>query len=339
MNTVTVARAAMATRFEIVLHGQPETLLRAAAEAALDEIDRIEAQLSFYRPTSQISDLNARAAAGPVRVDPVVFDFLVQAERLWRQTDGAFDLTIGPLMRCWGFTHDAGQLPPPAALEAARNVTGMHLVHLESSDYTVRFERPGVLLDPGAIGKGYAIECAVEVLLDAGIESGLIHGGTSTVRALGAPPGADTWRIALPRPRRSGERPVERTGKALDAPAAEPALTFVSLRNNAMSVSAVWGRAFEADGRTFGHVLDPRRGEPVTGALMSAVVTQSATEADALSTALLVLGASGQGRLHEAGPDLESLVVCQGTGSDKLEISARGAGWNGLTPGRSTPCV
>jgi FAD:protein FMN transferase len=332
MNLVTVARAAMATRFEIVLHGRNETLLRAAAEAALDEIDRVEDQLSFYRATSHISDLNARAAAGPVKVDPTVFDFLEQAGRLQRLTGGAFDLTIGPLMRCWGFTHGGGQVPSPAALQAARDVTGMHLVELNRPDFTVRYARPGVLLDPGAIGKGYAIECAVEVLADAGIHNGLIHGGTSTVRALGSPPDAETWRIALPRLHQSDLSPAGGTKAQTQQAASEPPLAVVSLRDSAMSVSAVWGKSFQADGRTFGHVLDPRLGEPIAGALMAAVITRSATDADALSTALLVLGASGQAGLHESFPDLQSLVVCHGTESNGWEISARGEAWGQLAP-------
>jgi FAD:protein FMN transferase len=332
MNLVTVARAAMATRFEIVLHGRNESLLRAAAEAALDEIDRVEEQLSFYRAASHISELNARAAAGPVRVDPTVFGFLEQAKHLQRLTRGAFDLTIGPLMRCWGFTHGSGQRPSPAALKAARDVTGMDLVELNPAEFTVRFKRPGVLLDPGAIGKGYAIECAVEILAEAGIHNGLIHGGTSTVRALGSPPDADTWRIALPRPYQNAVLPPGRTEAQAAQPAIQPPLTVVSLRDTAMSVSAVWGKSFEVDGRTFGHVLDPRLGEPIAGALMAAVITPSATEADALSTALLVLGASGQAGLHEAFPDLQSLVIGQGTGLDGREISARGDAWKEIAP-------
>jgi FAD:protein FMN transferase len=307
--------------------------LRAAAEAALDEIDRIEAQLSFYRSTSQISELNARAAAAPVRVDPAVFEFLQQAERLYRLTDGAFDLTIAPLMRCWGFDHGSGRLPSAAELEAARQVTGMHLVRLNPADFTVRFERPGVSLDPGAIGKGYAIECAVEILLEAGVRSGLIHGGTSTVRALGSPPGADAWQIALPQPRRGAALPTHRAGMPIGQPMIDRPLSVVSLRDNAVSVSAVWGKAFEANGRTFGHVLDPRCGEPVFGAVMSAVITGSATEADAISTALLVLGTAGQGRLREVCPGLPSLVVSLGTGTQDWEISVLGEGWNGIEPG------
>src|SRR5690242_12647427 len=106
MKTVTLACNAMATRFEIVLNGTDEVRLRAAGEEALEEIGRLEAQLSFYRPTSEISHLNARAAHAPVRVEPGLFRLLQQAQRLSEETNGAFDITVAPLMRCWGFVND-----------------------------------------------------------------------------------------------------------------------------------------------------------------------------------------------------------------------------------------
>ena len=101
----------MATRFEIALHGDDEPRLRAAAEEALDEIERLDAQLSLYRNTSEISRLNSAASAGPVRVSPPLFQLLARASDLHRETDGAFDITVGPLMRCWGFMRDTGRLP------------------------------------------------------------------------------------------------------------------------------------------------------------------------------------------------------------------------------------
>jgi FAD:protein FMN transferase len=328
MKTVTVARNAMATRFELVVHGTDEIRLRAAAESALDEIDRVEAQLSCYRPASQISHLNAHAASGPVRVDPALFDFLDQALRLHRLTDGAFDPTIGPLMRCWGFTRGEGRVPAPDELEAARQVTGMHWIELDPSRFTVRFRRAGVAIDPGAIGKGYAIEAAAEILIEAGVQSALIHGGTSTVRALGSPPDSDAWRVALPRPRWTvGQHNGHDSPRSI-APAVDRPLAVVSLRDNAVSVSAVWGRIFETEAGTIGHVLDPRRGEPVRGAVMSAVITKSATVADAFSTALLVLGFDGQERLRAAAPDLQSLVATiTDPPESALAIRTFGDGW------------
>src|SRR2546429_569808 len=198
MCTVAVARHAMATRFEIVLHGRNEVSLRAAAERGLDEIERRDARISVYNPASEISHINARAAGGPVRVEPTLFRLLQRAQRLSRETDGAFDITVTPLMRCWGFTRGSGQLPDPADVAGARDKVGPHLVTLDERDFTIRFAREGVMLDLGSIGKGYALERAGELLREAGVSSAFLHGGTSTVCVLGAPPDARAWRGGLP---------------------------------------------------------------------------------------------------------------------------------------------
>src|SRR5215475_5678068 len=116
MAVLTLARHAMATRFELVLPGNDQVALRAAGEEALDEIDRLEGQLSLYRPTSEIAHLNARAAQEPVRVTPSLFALLQRAQKLSNETRGAFDITIAPLVRCWGFMHGSGCLPATADL-------------------------------------------------------------------------------------------------------------------------------------------------------------------------------------------------------------------------------
>ena len=154
MPVLTLARLAMATRFEIVLHGDNPVALRAAGEEALEEIDRLEAQLSLYRSSSEIAHLNARAAKEPVRITPGLFGLLQRAQKLHTETGGAFDITIAPLVRCWGFMSGSGHIPKPEALADARAKVGMHLVELNPKDFAVRFAREGVTLDLGAIGKG-----------------------------------------------------------------------------------------------------------------------------------------------------------------------------------------
>jgi thiamine biosynthesis lipoprotein len=313
MVTISLARHAMATRFEIVLHGERPEALRAAGEEALDEIERLEGQLSLYRNSSEIAHLNARAAGECVRVSPPVFRLLEHAERLSAQTGGAFDITIGPLVRCWGFMGGtgAGQLPTPDAIAEARAKVGMHLLRLNPTDFTVRFARQGVMLDLGAIGKGYAIDRAVEILRDAGVASAILHGGTSTVYAIGRPPGADAWKVAL-------EKPAEVVGDD-----SARLLAVVALENEALSVSAVWGRSFQTDDKTYGHVIDPRSGEPVNRALMAALVLPSATETDALSTALLTLGAAGLSSITNLRPGSRVLVLSRAA-SQKLHVETRG---------------
>lgn len=291
----------MATRFEIVLHGGNPVALRAAGEEALDEIDRIEAQLSLYKPTSEIAHINARAAHEPVRVSPPVFRLLEHAQRLSAETGGAFDISIAPLVRCWGFMGGTGRMPDPLAVEEARRKVGMDLIHLDDREFTVSFARDGVMLDLGAIGKGYALERAVELLQDAGVTSAMIHGGTSTVHAIGRPPGDEPWKIAIEQPRQDAAQP----GKLL---------ALVPLENESMSVSAIWGRSFQSGEKSYGHVIDPRTGQPAEAALLSAVVLPSATETDALSTALLTMGSAGLRRLAEIREHTRCLVVEQRAG-------------------------
>jgi thiamine biosynthesis lipoprotein len=269
----------MATRFEFVLHGASAAALRAAAEEALDEVDRLENLLSLYRPHTDIARLNAGAAAGPVRIAPETFRLLKRAVALSAATRGAFDVTAGALVRAWGFLGGSGAAADPAALAVARACVGSDRLELDEANFTIRFTRPGVLVDLGSIGKGYALDRAAELLRDAGVTSALLHGGTSTVIALGQPPDAAAWKVALPE---GGS---------------------VALRDESLSVSAGWGKSFtDAAGRELGHVLDPRRGEPVGGRRWAAVVAPSATDSDALSTAALLAADAELERLRGEFP-------------------------------------
>lgn len=292
METVTLARNAMATRFELVLHGEDKRRLQGAGEEALAEVESIEAQLSIFIPSSELSRVNAMAAHEPVRVTPSVFHLLEQARQLHVESGGAFDIAVAPLLRAWGFLGGSGAWPSPQDVAQAREISGMSHVILNAAAQTVQFDRDGVMLDLGAIGKGYAIDKAAEILRDAGITSALLHGGSSTVYGIGAPPEADAWKVAIDSP-----------------PGAKPWIATVPLRDEALSVSAVWGKSFRHEGKTLGHVLDPRTGGPAAAAVLAAVATPSATETDALSTALLVRGAEGIGKITELRQRMRTLVV------------------------------
>lgn len=312
MTTVAVARNAMATRFEIVLHGEDPVALRAAGDEALAEVDRLEAQLSLYRPSSEIARVNAHAAERPVKVSPAVFRLLEHVKQLHGESGGAFDISIAPLVRCWGFMDGTGKLPDETELAEVRANIGMNLVELDKNDFTVRFTRPGVMLDLGAIGKGFALECAANLLREAGVIMALLQGGTSTVYALGHPPDASHWKVAV-------EYPPRQT------PDARPEYQLtVDLRDEAMSVSAIWGRSFEAGGEVLGHVLDPRTGRPVVGASLSAVALPSATETDALSTALLVAGPAGHDKIAALRPEMRTLLISRGDGKAGISVIGRG---------------
>ncbi len=324
MQTVALACNAMATRFEIVLHGHNSVALRAAGEEALEQIGRLEMQLSFYRASSELSRVNARAAHSPVHVEPGLFRLLQQAKSLHQETGGAFDITVAPLMRCWGFVNGSGQLPDPGELAEARANVGMHLVNLDPNEFTVQFERDGVMLDLGAIGKGYAIERAAELLRELGITSALLHGGTSTVYALGQPPDAESWTVAVEGPDQKNGVPLIQTDNTeLNKGDHHPCLlATLPLKDEALSVSAVWGKCFQVDGETLGHVLDPRTGRPVQAALLAAVALPSATETDALSTALLTLGVDGHAKIADLRPRMRTLLVTPA--GEGIHFEARG---------------
>jgi thiamine biosynthesis lipoprotein len=246
----------------------------------------------MYREDSDIADLNAHAAQRPVGVEPRLFALLAMAKGLTAVTHGAFDVTMTPLLRAWGFVGGTGKLPDPEEVAAARERTGMHLVRLDAEASSVHFLREGVTIDLGAIGKGYAIEQAAETLRELEVPGALIHGGTSTVQAVGGQPDGTAWPIAIQHPLRP-----------------EETLAVVPLRDGALSVSAVHGKSFTVEDVRYGHVLDPRAGEPVRGALLAAVVCDSATASDALSTALLVLGELFLEELPTILPEARGILV------------------------------
>jgi FAD:protein FMN transferase len=276
----------MATRFELVIHGDSPSL-RAVGEEALDEITRIEGMLSLYNLSSEVANLNGRASFEAVPVSAELFSLLQRAVELSEETAGAFDITIAPLVRCWGFMGGQGATPGEVEIAEARAKVGFNFIELEAR--TVRFTKPGMLLDFGAFGKGYAIDRGVEILRDGGVASALLHGGTSTVYGIGPEP----WKIA-----------IEDEDKNV--------LSVVGLRDESLSVSAVWGKSFASQGRTFGHILDARTGRPSDRAELSAIVLPSAAESDALSTALLVDGADGLDAILKNRPNAPALVLANG---------------------------
>lgn len=264
---------AMGTRFEIVLpdaRNQGGYDIHAIAEEALAEIVRLDSRLSAYQPTSDISWINAHAAQRDVKVEPQLFALLQRCVELSHATDGGFDITMGPLMRAWKFMGGTGALPSPDAVAGARSRVGSQHLRLDPAASTIRFARSGMAIDLGAVGKGFAIDEAIGVLRAHGVTRALLHGGTSSVHALGHPVGGDSWRIAWS-PRTGGAKILE-------------------IRNSALSVSAQHGKSFFHNGQRYGHVIDPCTGWPADGPGSTVVTGPRSLECDALSTALLVNG-------------------------------------------------
>jgi thiamine biosynthesis lipoprotein len=324
METVTLATYAMGTRFELLLLGENALRLRAAGEEALREIERLHNQLSIFEPTSDISRINRYAAHHAIQVEPRLFSLLKRCELITELTDGAFDITIGSLMHKWGFHNTDSEQSPlnNSELEATLEVTGMKHVMLLTEgqntegqhSFAVRFDRPGIRLDLGAIGKGYAIERAVNILRDLGIKNALIHGGTSTAYGIGSQPDGMPWKIGvrIPVDKRSLERTIPELQENLsdqknylvnleiDCLSSTPTpLLILELKDSALSVSTTQGRCFCYEGKTFSHEIDPRTGQPLQQPSTAIVMGPSPTECDALSTALIILGKEGINLIRE----------------------------------------
>ena len=311
---LSLACLAMRTRFEIVLADElsPATL-RAAGEEALAEIERVEKLLSAYSNDSELYRINAHAAQRAVKVDARVFKLLQQAQTLSKQTDGAFDMTAGALAKCWNLAGmadgSATTFPSTDAIRAALELCGMpRNVVLNAATQEVSFLREGVRLDPGAIGKGWALDRAADGLCESGITSALLHGGTSTVYAIGKPKDGDAWKVAVQDPANTDGR--KSAGTSRPSSGKLPAiLATANLKDTSLSVSAVHGKSFTIEGKRYGHVLDPRSGYPVQETVLAAVVHPSGTVSDALSTALLVLGKAGAPELKKRFEESSFLIA------------------------------
>jgi thiamine biosynthesis lipoprotein len=267
------SRLSMACVYAIEAYGPDRDGLPRIVEAALDEVDRIDRLMSHYKTGSELSRVNREAASGPVAVPPELFALLSDAMRYARETDGAFDVTVGPLMKAWGFFGGSGHLPEPRALAAARGRVGYRHVVLDAATSSIRFDRAGVELDLGGIAKGYAVDRAVGVLQERGAVSALVSAGGSTIYALGAPPGRAGWELSI-------QDPIDSRRMA----------RHIVLRDRALSIAGHSEKAFESGGRTYSHIMDPRTGEPAQGILSVAVLAPDGTSVDALDNALFVLG-------------------------------------------------
>ena len=338
---LTASRRAMACTFEIVL---PATTPRAteAAGAALDEIDRLEDQLTVYCDTSEVSQINLLAAATPVTVEERLFELFETALRLTEETGGAFDMATGALIKAWGFFRGPKRVPDSDELAHVLARVGSRHIVLDRERRTIEFRRPGLELNLGAIGKGYALDRAAELLRrDRNVSSAILHGGQSSVYALGgekgvgsplceAPAGpsrqktpdpffsaSDGWLVAIAHPTKPGEQ-----------------IATVRLRDAALGTSGATIQYFEANGRRFGHILDPRTGWPAEALACVSVIAPTAAEADALSTALFILGVEKAQRYCDDHPEVGAIVAVRGGDSDEVDVQVFGRAEGLVTTGQ-----
>ncbi len=294
----TFAHQAMATVFEFQLlvseaDGTPDGL-DAVVREAFAAVDDLERRISHWVDDSQTAYVNRHAAEGPVRVSPDLFDLIAYTKEVCRETGGAFDATVGPLLEAWGFDTKTYRVPDDTALAEAVACVGMDKVELNADERTVRFAMPGMRLDFGGIGKGLALDRAAEVLRQYGVDNGLLHSGTSTILAMGTGPNGAGWTVGI-------RDPYNR----------DAVLDEAVLKDESLSTSGSYERFFTIEGRTYGHIFDPRTGRPVEGMLSATAIAPTARESDALSTAFFVLGDAGTSAYCQRHPRVRAILVVE----------------------------
>lgn len=285
------ARRLMWTKFEIIAYGPDRARLAEAADAAFEEIDRLDRQMSNYSETSELTYINRNAAREDVIVEKELFDFLKLSFEYSRTTGGAFDITVGPLMKAWGFFDSKGRVPEAEELKSVMSRVGFKHISLNERTHTIRFDREGVELDLGGIAKGYAVDKAAEILRASGVTSAFITSGSSSIGAIGAPPGQTGWRVEV-------SDPLDRSHK----------LEAIEIKDLSISTSGCHDKTFESAGKTYCHIMDPRIGRPIEGLISATVITQRGVEAEVLSKALMVMGIEKAREFLKTRPHVRAIL-------------------------------
>jgi thiamine biosynthesis lipoprotein len=263
----------MGSLFAIVAYSRDGGEARAAISDAFDEAARLDALLSNYKPHSEWSNINRLAAGHSVRLSTELFNLLTVCQTYSRESEGTFDISIGPLMKVWGFYEGAGHLADREQITRVLSSVGYRNIILDSKEHTVRFAKDGMELDPGGIGKGYAVDRMADILRRHGIHAALISAGGSSIYALGAPPGQTGWRVDLMASKNSS-----------------CAAAKVTLHDESLSTSGSYEKFFYADGKRWSHIMDPRTGKPSRGMLSVSVIAPQTIDSEAWAKPYYILG-------------------------------------------------
>jgi len=284
---------AMATTFEVIIVHEDERYAGQAAVAVFDEVDRLERELSRFIENSDVTRINSLPANQPLQLGLDTFECLKIAGRMYAETNGAFDITIGSLLECWRNEDGTPRSPSPKEIDFARLHTGTNLLQLNDVEHTVRLSASPVQIDLGGIGKGYAVDRIAELLREWSIDVALISGGYSSVLALDAPPGTKGWPLTLTNP--AGRKEI---------------LARPFLQNGALSGSGV---------QKGGHIIDPRTIEPIEGRRAAWSSSPDAATADALSTAFMIMGLDEIQQYCSLYPDKLAMVILDKQDENKPE--------------------
>lgn len=298
----------MATTFVVILPNEDAAQVDAAVNA-LDELNRIESILTIYQPSSEISLVNRLGSKQAVPVSWSTFR-LIERALIWSdQTEGAFDITAGPLVEAWGFNKRQGRKPTREEIEMARDRVGYQKIILDNAAQTIRFSEPNMSINLGAIGKGFALDRIAGKLRESGVEHFLLHGGQSSVIAAGDQNvgSGKGWPVGIAHPTKPGHR-----------------LAGIWLCDQALGTSGSGKQFFHHKGRRYGHVIDPRSGYPAGDLQSLTTLAETATDADACATGLFVAGSQQIRAWSTNRWFAPTLLVRQSSRQDASEICSIG---------------
>jgi thiamine biosynthesis lipoprotein len=292
--TVVYSARTMGTYANVMVVTADSAAMAPAAQVAQRSLARVDSLMSNWTTVSEVARINRVAGREKTPVHPEVASVLDASLRLWRQSDGAFDITVEPLIRLWGFLGGPKRVPADSEIAAVMPRVGAGRVRFDRASATVRFDRDDMRIDLGGIAKGYGVEVAAESLRAHGVTDAMVD-LSGNMHALGRAPGAEGWRVGIRDPR-DRMRYFAR----------------LTLRDESISTSGQYQQFIAADGKTYGHIMDPRTGHPVQGLISVTVVAASALETDAWDTPLFVLGLKDAKRKAKAHPEFAAVLVVPG---------------------------
>lgn len=309
-----VSRQAMACTFQIYFSPSNGDATAEVAIESLDLLEQLEDQMTVYR-SSPMTYLNEMAAKEVTRVESRLYSLLKMGRELYENTGGAFDMTAGILTKTWGFFRKRGRVPADDELSEILKSVGTDQITFDDVDQSVLFNDPGLEINLGGIGKGFALDCVGESMRASGIDNFLIHGGQSSVLAHGQrysdsalPTETSCWKVGLRHPLRNEHRLAE-----------------LFLKDRAIGTSGTGRQSFYHKGKRYGHIIDPRSGQPAEGVFSATAVAPTAAEADALATAFYIMGGEAAIAFCEKYPQYAALVISPKRGN---EIQIHSAGFS-----------
>jgi thiamine biosynthesis lipoprotein len=305
----------MGTFARVVAVAADSNTAKGCIEAAFVEIERIDELMSYHKSDSEISELNRDGFRRAVKVSKSTYEVLQRSIEFSELSGGAFDVTVGPLVDLWHSAEDANSLPTDAELQQARSRVGYDKLILDANETSVRFAVEGMRVDLGGIAKGYALDKAVEAMQKGGAVGGMVIIG-GEIRCFGSPPaGQKNWRIGLQDP-----------DKAKDGFDAGTPLLVLHLTDAAIATSGHYRRFVTIGGKRYSHIVDPKSGHSSESLASVTIICPSSIYADALSTAVTVMGKEKGLALIEQMPGVEAILITpapefkqiQTTGAEKF---------------------